>query len=719
MNVPFFPARLHILDKDMRPVPFGVPGELYIGGPNVNQGYVKRPEATAKAFLPDPFALELEVKSGFGKLYRTGDSFCISRDGTVRALGRIGSDRQIKIRSMRVELQEIENAIWSVYEGLDDEGAPPLSLVAVTYHRKGETDGILAAYITLSGGIEVPEEEQRRLSGYLRLALKATLPIHMLPSAFVFLCDLPRTITGKVDYLTIASWPAPTVSGAGGDASSHEKLNETESLVATVWRDVLQISGDLCASDDLFALGGHSLILLQIQRKLEEICGLTISLADMFANPSLREMGYLLSQHHAAEAPSKEHESRSSIDWHKELILPGPVWKIEAGYEVVPATAVVVTGATAMIGAHFVHLMLNSSSIHVHCVGVEAPSDEEARSRVLSTFSKWNLLDIPAEALEKQLHVYHGNLAHPTLGLSEATVTRLDELTDRIYHFDSDVSLLKNYEGLRQTNIGSLHFLINLARGANSGKAKALHYLSSWGVPHLQSWTSTKLDTQGYINSENELTNMTPGSENTLGYLKCRWVCEALLYEAASRGLPVSIYRACMCGSASSSGRGLERTDINRRILEACLQTGLVPDFRSASGGGMSWISVDYLVRSMEFLSKTSAPGVVGQARIFNYQADQHIQYSDLAAVLGGDPTQGCVSLRTVSPTEWFEALRTSRNPEMIMQAEVLQQWFEAGWTPFSLEGKTAKILEGEAGLEAPVVTREFLLNQVVGNVGF
>ncbi|PYI12323.1 putative polyketide synthase [Aspergillus sclerotiicarbonarius CBS 121057] len=721
LNVPFFPARFYILDEEMRPVPFGVPGELYIGGPNVNQGYVNRPEMTAKAFLDDPFAPESEIQSGFGKLYRTGDAFCLSRDETVRALGRIGSDRQVKIRSMRVELQEIENAIWSAYESLQEEGGPPLSLVAVTYHRKGELDGLLAAYLAPSGAVEVGDEEQRRLSGYLRLALKATLPVHMLPAAYVFVRDLPRTITGKIDHLAISSWQAPTVNVASG-VTSHEPLSETESLVASVWKDVLHIGENLSPSDDLFALGGHSLILLQIQSEIADKCGVTISLAEMFANPSLREIGYLLAQYqhgdangHSEEAISSEREPSATIDWQKETALPGP-WTVASPPAGSPA-AIVVTGATSMIGAHFVHLMLTLSPVSVHCIGVQATSEHEARASVLATFSKWNLLDVSSEALER-LCVYRGSLSHPSLGLSEDTVHQLDEQTDQIYHFESDVSLLKNYEALRPTNIGSLHFLIDLARGSHSGKVKTLHYLSSWGVPHLQSWASSSLSNpDGYIDGEKELTNMTPGGENTLGYLKCRWVCEALLYEAAKRGLPVSIYRACMCGSAPHSGRGLERTDINRRILEACLQTGLVPDFRSANGGGMSWISVDYLVQSIKHLSNDST-GITGQARIFNYQAEKHIPYTQLPAVLGGDPTHDGVSLVAVPPAEWFEALRESHNPEMIMHAEVLEQWFEAGWTPFALQGETCERL-ASVGLVAPTVTRDFLLKQVVGTVRF
>lgn len=139
----------------------------------------------------------------------------------------------------------------------------------------------------------------------------------------------------------------------------------------------------------------------------------------------------------------------------------------------------------------------------------------------------------------------------------------------------------------------------------------------------------------------------------------------------------------------------------------------------------MSWISVDYLVRSIKFLSNTLSSSSSSRARIFNYQAEQHIKYADLAAVLcGGRRDEGedeamQQSVRTVELVEWFRALRASQNPEMIMQAEVLEQWFEAGWTPFALEGETQIILKREARLEAPVVTREFLLKQVVGNIGF
>jgi thioester reductase-like protein len=149
------------------------------------------------------------------------------------------------------------------------------------------------------------------------------------------------------------------------------------------------------------------------------------------------------------------------------------------------------------------------------------------------------------------------------------------------------MSSLKSYEAIRAGNVGCLQFLVNLARGPASGNVKASHYLSTWGVPHLRAWHTTELTSPGYLTGE-EMTNMKPGAEITLDYLKCRWVCESILYQAARCGLPVNTYRSCMVGANKSSQQGLDRTDINRRIIKASLQIGHLLDFNSSQGGGMN-----------------------------------------------------------------------------------------------------------------------------------
>jgi AMP-binding enzyme/Phosphopantetheine attachment site len=288
---PFFPARFHILDKKMRPVPFGVPGEMYIAGPNVSRAYVNRPDVTAAAFFEDTWAPAAEIEIGYGSLYRTGDLFRANRDGTIDILGRIGSDRQVKIRGMRTELGEIENVIWDAYESAKDEHNLKLSLVAVVYHRKPDSqDGVMAAYLSLAeDSLATSAEDKGRFRAYLSISLKASLPPHMLPAVFIFADDLPRTISGKVDYKIIAQWPAPTVtsSAATSNNNSTYELTEVQTMIASVWKDILSIDSNLGPNDEFFALGGHSLMLVTLQQKLAAVSGVTIKLQDMFAYPSI------------------------------------------------------------------------------------------------------------------------------------------------------------------------------------------------------------------------------------------------------------------------------------------------------------------------------------------------------------------------------------------------------------------------------------------------
>ncbi|PGH13504.1 hypothetical protein AJ79_03634 [Helicocarpus griseus UAMH5409] len=227
---PFFPARFHIVDKKMRTVPFGIPGELYIAEPNVSGEYVNRPDVSARAFSKDPLAPATEIELGYGNLYRTGDSFRLNRDGTVEILGRIASDRQVKIRGMRTEFEEIKNGIWDSYEAVEIEDTPKLSLTAVVYHRTGKSDGILTAYLDPADGVTVSEEEQQKFAGYLRLSLEAILPPHMLPAAYVSVEDVPRTISGKVDYKSMASWPGPAVVSGNVKTADNKPLRELQGM---------------------------------------------------------------------------------------------------------------------------------------------------------------------------------------------------------------------------------------------------------------------------------------------------------------------------------------------------------------------------------------------------------------------------------------------------------------------------------------------------------
>ncbi|PGH13503.1 hypothetical protein AJ79_03633 [Helicocarpus griseus UAMH5409] len=313
-------------------------------------------------------------------------------------------------------------------------------------------------------------------------------------------------------------------------------------------------------------------------------------------------------------------------------------WSI-SDYKFASPSSMIVTGATGMICAHFVHHILTTTNCQAHCIGISATDDLDAHRKVMENLPRWGLASsIPNKAYDR-------------------LTTHRDHIADSIFQFDSDVSLLKNYEDVYADNVG-LHFLIGLARSPVPGNVKAFNQLSTWGVPHLQTRSTTQLLSSGYLTGEEETTNMKRGAESTLGYLECRWVCELLLYEAGRGGLPINIYRSCIVGTNASSHQGLDRTNINRRIVESALQTGLVPDFDSARGCGMSWIELDFLVKRIAFLP--SRENSKNAAKVFNLVSDQHIKYDEFACVLG--QSYNGEKVRVLQLELWAQAFRASNN---------------------------------------------------------
>lgn len=738
LGPPLFPAKFYILDEHGNLAPIGIPGELYIGGPTVNKGYLNGADLTEAAFLTASSLLGQTHEHG--TIYRTGDLFRLTHEGTLEVLGRVSGDRQVKIRGIRIELEEIENVIYQILRDPTKADTFRVSLVAVIFHDINGIDGILAAYLMTESGITLQNDQHSLLKTCLRSEISTLLPVHMRPSAFIIVPDLPKTTSGKIDYKTILSWPLPEPEAVNSDATEPKaSLNKLQAEIAGVWKVVLGLEGNLSQDDDFFAIGGHSLLLMPLQREIKEHFGFSMSLGDMFSNPTIQGFERLIASYqdlHRRFPTTNGHQAENVchpgtaqmdilvdsdepdkiIDWDVETSLPEFVTPLARMHKFGSMASIAITGACTMAGSHFLELLLSTTSTVIHCIGTEGDDAKHARANVLRKLDHWHLLQrIPARALDR-LITYPGGLSHPTLGLTTAQVDYLDKEVGAIFQLDSEVSLLKRYENLRASNVDSLKFLVSLAH-SKVNNPKAIYHLSTWAVPQLQSWAKTELLTNERLTHEVEMTNMKPGSDGKLGYLKARWACEALLYRAARCGIPVTIFRASMCGGSSLVGVPLDRTDINRRILEATLQTGLVPDFGSAAGGGMSWISADFLVRSMLFLTQQQSHIPHGSADIYHIVADEHIPYSKLPDVLqtGYDGNR----LRLTSPEQWFEALRASRNEEMTMQAEVLEKWVGAGWVPFPLHAEKTKALLKKASIEPVKVDRQFLMRLVIGEQGF
>ncbi|MFE9746688.1 non-ribosomal peptide synthase/polyketide synthase [Saccharothrix saharensis] len=253
-----------VLDDDLRPLPVGVPGELFIAGPQVARGYLGRPGLTAERFLADPFGRPGE------RMYRTGDRVRWSADGTVEYLGR--TDDQVKIRGFRIEPGEVEAALAT---HPDVTGA---AVVART--DNGHTR--LVAYVVTTGHAD------------LRAHLRETLPDYAIPSAFVELDRLPLTPNGKLDR---AALPAPQAV-AGGDFVAPRTPVEAE--LARLWAEVLGAER-IGVEDNFFAVGGDSILSIQLVSRARQ-AGLHLTSRDVFRHQTVAELALVVSQAERAAA---------------------------------------------------------------------------------------------------------------------------------------------------------------------------------------------------------------------------------------------------------------------------------------------------------------------------------------------------------------------------------------------------------------------------------
>jgi amino acid adenylation domain-containing protein len=261
---PLANTQVYILDKNLHPVPIGVPGEIHIGGDGVACGYLKRPQLTAEKFVADPFSAKAHAK-----LYKTGDVGRYFPDGRVEFLGRI--DTQVKLRGYRIELGEIEAALTK---------HPSLQAAAVVVREDTIGDKRLVAYV-------IPVPEQYSTASELRAYLKQSLPEYMVPSAFTVLDKFPLTPNGKLDRHAL---PAPDVARQAPVMSPRD---EVESMLLEIWRKVLNVQR-IGVQDSFFELGGHSLLAVRLMTEIEKATGKPIPLATLFQEDTVEHLAEII-----------------------------------------------------------------------------------------------------------------------------------------------------------------------------------------------------------------------------------------------------------------------------------------------------------------------------------------------------------------------------------------------------------------------------------------
>ena len=262
-NIP--DLRIYVLDEHMQPVPSGVPGEMFVAGAGLAQGYLNRPELTAQRFVPDPFG------APGTRAYRTGDVARWRSDHTLEYLGR--ADQQVKIRGFRIELGEIEAALRE-HEAVRQ--------AVVTVEKENNTKR-LVAYV-------VPRAGQAISAIDLKKHVRQLLPEVMVPAAVVEIAELPLTTNGKIDRKRLPKMEGMKLQVVENGVPPR---TEIERYIAEVWQEFLQID-KAGVEDNFFDLGGHSLMIVQIHARLASHFGDRIRVVDFFTYPTIAALAKYL-----------------------------------------------------------------------------------------------------------------------------------------------------------------------------------------------------------------------------------------------------------------------------------------------------------------------------------------------------------------------------------------------------------------------------------------
>ncbi|MEI7031926.1 amino acid adenylation domain-containing protein [Streptomyces pratensis] len=541
----------YVVRHDGRPAAVGEEGELWLGGDGLALGYLNAPEKTAERFPPDRFGDDPQ-----GRLYRTGDMARWRADGVLEFLGR--RDRQVQLRGFRVELDEIESVL-STHTDVRE------AAVDVLGEGGGERLGAAVAC--------APDVDAESLVRRLHAHARDRLPSYMVPARIVATAELPLTTSGKADrsrLLALVGEREP--AGAGGDAPR----GDAEEAVARIWGDRLGADA-VGRDDDLFALGGTSLLATQVAAAVrrhfdipaERSAELIRSLLD---NTTLA--AFTARAQELADPGAEPAGADGRPDFATEARLdPALRFSSPAAAAEVPGT-VLLTGGTGFLGVHLIDRLVRAGADRVYCLTRARDTAEGAR-RIAARMRRYGL---DPSTCEDRVTPVPGELAAPRFGLGDGEWDALARACDLIVHSGTSVNFAYPYRALAPVNVGGTRTVLELA-GAH--RLKTVHHVSTIGV-------IAGFGAAG-VRHVSEDTPLDHPDRFSLGYMETKWVAERLVGQAAERGLPVAVHRPYEI--TGTTERGVWNTDTMMcALFRTIAESGLAPDIPLP----LDFVPVDY-----------------------------------------------------------------------------------------------------------------------------
>jgi len=709
---------------EMRLVPDGGTGEVYVGGPVVGRGYLNMPEKTAERFVDNPFIDENDDSGIYApRLYRTGDLGRVLPDSKeLEILGRC--DFMVKIRGYSVVLGAVETAIAK---------HPKLSsAVVLAVGGEGSRDKKLVAYVVPAVWKDPPSASS------VRQFLKEHVPPYAIPSTFCVIDALPvaATAAGKLDrkklppHETAQRLRAFSIDGtmdsdddANGDENkkTNSRLapqNDTEEGILEIWSKLLDLPAqELSVLDSFFEVGGHSLLATKMLKMINDRFSTNLSIITFMEAPTIRDMSNSLTNEDNGNA-SSQLAAANKIDLQAEAlsldpsIFPFPTrkantmsrFRIESSALLKPRV-VFLTGGTGYLGSHILSQLLQIPGLTTICLA-RAKTDTAAKQRLLQTMEKYNLLDVTTKAingegyspstanihnsdekvdeagdlganeiLDSRLIAVAGDLSKPLLGMEELKFKSLALEIDSIIHCGAEVNLIKPYSSLKEANVLGTQEVLRLAttNGFIKTKVKPVHYISTNGI--------FPVDPEAYTSEGKVIVNLKEDVDLdkfspflSEGYAMTKWVAERMCAVAESRGLPVSILRPGNMAGSSLTGIS-NPDDLNYLLLEGILKAGCAPILDTEYA--LDLTPVDFAAKAVTQLAARNPHLVIGQ-RMHLQNPQKPVSLKKVVEWLNNErKSTGAKEIESVTRSEWMERI-ASTNQKLSSGWLSFEKYFEA-----------------------------------------
>ncbi|OAR00925.1 hypothetical protein LLEC1_00625 [Akanthomyces lecanii] len=706
----------YVLNSRGRPVPASVSGELCVGGPQVSLGYLGR---SSDAFLDNSFLSGVFKTKGWDRLYRTGDMARFRANGNISLQGRISGDKQIKLRGHRIDLEEIETEIRRV--AAEDSRSAVTGAIVLTRTLGQPTTGDmtddrqLVAFLTTK--YELARTESQTIATRLHVELGKTLNKYMIPACYQYMRAFPMTVSGKIDRVGLSSMALNPVfhvdTVATTTAQRQEEVNETQAAgpletIKGLFSGILRLPSQkvVLDTDSFFELGGQSVLALRLQKALKKELSVKVKLVDIFRNPTPTGLVKRFGLETSAESTVIAPQHTAELDWDFEVALPNDaryVPKIATETERQGPNGdtqkrILILGADGYIGYYMLKFLL---ALHrdakVHLLGL---GDRFNLGDLFSAFTEHQMFDDRVSQMDllTRVEISQGVMGKEKFGLTNDEFVKLGRSVDSIYHTGGFVSLLATYKELRPRNVQSVFDMIELASHGCGASPTALHYISTWSIVHVQTWSSTSLSQEMVWRDEQSVASFRPPASNDHGYFKTRWVSEMLMEEAGRRGFPTTIYR-CPAHTAPTAAKCATPADnftINMCVRMA--ETGLVlrePKRQDGLESDMGMIPIDYLadtlVRLADVEEVASPTGETLRLHITNPHSLPYSKVPDIVAQLHS----GGVTGKMLDLDEWFEAITAVSNENINLELSMYKEYLDKGHIMFTVDdSKTRPLLD-------------------------